>query len=236
MKEQSKSDEALEQPGAMTVPSAGWKIKAPAFAAVVLLVVLLWLLLQGQGMPQTLSAPAIAEWLTGLGYRGPLLLSAMMIIAVVVGPIPTLPISAASGLAFGIVGGTLVAATGALLGAMIAFWTARLLGRDVVCRYLPGNPLFARQQSQSFLFWAVFMTRLIPLFSFALVSYAAGVTSIRAWQFAAASFLGMLPMTVVFAGLGHTLEMHPVLTVSAAVFLLLAMTILPYYLNRHSDG
>lgn len=236
MKEQSKSDEALEQPGTMTVPSAGWKIKAPAFAAVVLLIVLLWLLLQGQGMPQTLSAPAIAEWLTGLGYRGPLLLSAMMIIAVVVGPIPTLPISAASGLAFGIVGGTLVAATGALLGAMIAFWTARLLGRDVVCRHLPGNPLFARQQSQSFLFWAVFMTRLIPLFSFALVSYAAGVTSIRAWQFAVASFLGMLPMTVVFAGLGHTLEMHPVLTVSAAVFLLLAMTILPYYLNRHSAG
>lgn len=236
MKQQSKSDEPREDPGAMTAPPAGWKIKAPAFAAVVLLILLLWLLLQGQGMPQTLSAPAIAEWLTGLGYRGPLLLSAMMIIAVVVGPIPTLPISAASGLAFGIVGGTLVAAVGALLGAMIAFWTARLLGRDVVCRHLPGNPLFARQQSQWLLFWAVFMTRLIPLFSFALISYAAGVTRIRAWQFAVATFFGMLPMTVVFAGLGHTLEMHPVLTVSAAVLLLLAMTVLPYYLNRRAVG
>ena len=216
------------------MPPLGWKIKVPVLATVVLLTLLLWLLLRGQGMPQTLSAPAIADWLTGLGYRGPLLLSAMMIIAVVVGPIPTLPISAASGLAFGVVVGTMVAAVGALLGAMIAFWTARLLGRDVICRYLPGNPFFTEQQSQWPLFWAVFMTRLVPLFSFALVSYAAGVTSIRAWQFALASFVGMLPMTVVFAGLGHTYELHPVLTVSAAAFLLLAMAVLPYYLNRRS--
>ncbi len=227
-----ESQNAVDEP--LLVPPPGWKIKAPVLATVVLLILLLWLLLRGQGMPQTLSAPAIAEWLTGLGYRGPLLLSAMMIIAVVVGPIPTLPISAASGLAFGVVVGTMVAAVGALLGAMIAFWTARLLGRDVVCRYLPGNPLFAEQRSQWPLFWAVFITRLVPLFSFALVSYAAGVTSIRAWQFALASFVGMLPMTAVFAGLGHTLEVHPVLTVSAAVLLLLAMTILPYYLQRRS--
>lgn len=218
--------------GTETVPPVSWKIKAPGFAAVALLVLLLWLLLRGQGMPSTLSASAIADWLTGMGYRGPLLLSAMMIIAVVVGPIPTLPISAASGLAFGILGGTLVAAGGALLGAMIAFHTARLLGRDVVCRYLPGNPLFADQQSQWILFWAVFLTRLVPVFSFALVSYAAGVTSIRAWQFAVATFLGMLPMTMVFASLGHSLEVHPVLTISAAVALLLAMTVLPYFL-RH---
>ncbi|MEX0738935.1 MAG: TVP38/TMEM64 family protein [Pseudohongiella sp.] len=232
MKQHNTPEEQTDAFDPVIAPPPGWKVKASASAIVVILILLLWLLLRDQGMPQTLSAPAIADWLNGLGYRGPLLLSAMMIIAVVVGPIPTLPISAASGLAFGLVGGTLVAAVGALLGAMIAFWTARLLGRDVICRYLPGNPLFARQQSQWLLFWAIFMTRLIPLFSFALVSYAAGVTSIRAWQFALASFVGMLPMTVVFAGLGNTLEMHPVLTVSAAVLLLLAMTVLPYYFNR----
>ena len=151
------------------VPPVSWKIKLPALAVVLLLVLLLWALLRNQGMPSTLSASAIAEWLNGLGYRGPLLLAAMMVIAVVVGPIPTLPISAASGLAFGIAGGTLVAATGALAGAMIAFQTARLLGRDVVCRHLPGNPLFANHYSQGVLFWGILLTRLVPVFSFALV-------------------------------------------------------------------
>ena len=219
--------------GTSAVPPMSWKIKLPALAVVVLLVLLLWWLLRGQGMPSTLSAAVIAEWLNGLGYRGPLMLAAMMVIAVVVGPIPTLPISAASGLAFGIAGGTLVSATGALAGAMIAFHIARLLGRDVVCRYLPGNPLFADHHTQGVLFWGILLTRLIPLFSFALVSYAAGITSIRAWQFALATFVGMLPMTVVFTGLGHTLEVHPVLTVTAAVALLLAMSVLPYYLKRH---
>ncbi|MFN2287193.1 MAG: TVP38/TMEM64 family protein [Chromatocurvus sp.] len=215
------------------VPPVSWTIKLTALAAVVLLVLLLWALLRDQGMPSTLSASAIAEWLNGLGYRGPLLLAAMMVIAVVVAPIPTLPISAASGLAFGIAGGSLVAVTGALAGAMIAFQTARLLGRDVVCRHLPGNPLFANHHSQRVLFWGILLTRLVPVFSFALVSYAAGITSIGAWQFALATFVGMLPMTLVFTGLGHTLEVHPVLTVTAAVALLLAMSVLPYYLKRY---
>ncbi|MGM0631549.1 MAG: TVP38/TMEM64 family protein [Pseudomonadota bacterium] len=225
-------EEQDTMPGPEAVAPVSWKIKVPGFVAVVALILLLWWLLQEEGMPATLSASAVADWLNGLGYRGPLLLAAMMVIAVVVGPIPTLPISAASGLAFGMFAGTLVAATGALVGAMIAFHTARLLGRDVICRYVPGNPIFTTPQSQSVLFWAVFATRLIPVFSFALVSYAAGVTTIRSWQFALASFLGMLPMTVVFAGLGHTLEVHPALTISAAIALLLAMSILPYYL-RH---
>ena len=41
-----------------------------------------------------------------------------MTMAVVVGPIPTLPVSATAGLAFGIVAGTAIAATDALLGAL----------------------------------------------------------------------------------------------------------------------
>lgn len=210
-----------------------WGFRTAVLLALAVLMLVLWVFLREMGMPASLSTAALSAWLEGLGAWAPVLLVGMMILAVVVGPIPTLPISATSGLAFGLVGGTAVAATGALIGAMIAFWAARLLGRDVACRYLKDNPLFGGEKSQNLLFWIVLVTRLVPLFSFALVSYAAGVTAISAWRFAAASLIGMLPMTVVFAGLGQSFRLHPVLSVLAAGIVLMAMMVLPYYLNRH---
>lgn len=183
-------------------------------------------------MPVSLSPDALSTWLNGQGVWGPVFLFLMMVLAVVVGPIPTLPVSAASGLAFGVLWGTLLAAAGALVGAMIAFSVARILGREALKKTLSANPVFASDGSQRLLFWMVFLTRLIPLFSFALISYAAGVTAIHGWRFAVASLLGMLPMTFVFAGLGNTFELNPFMTVAAAVAILVMMTLLPWYLSR----
>ena len=192
-----------------------------------------WWLLQILGIPANLSPDTLSQWLKSQGAAGPLLLMLLMTMAVVVGPIPTLPVSATAGLAFGIVAGTAIAATGALLGAMVAFWIARCLGREVVCKHFPDSPVFARDGSQRFLTIAILLTRLIPVFSFALISYAAGVTAIRAWRFAIATFVGMLPMTVVFAGLGNTFTLNPALTVAAGLAILTVMVWLPWSISRH---
>lgn len=192
-----------------------------------------WWLLQSLGMPADLSPEILAEWLGSQGATGPLLLMLLMMIAVVVGPIPTLPVSATAGLAFGILWGTAIAATGALFGAMSAFWIARCLGRDAICNRFPDNPVLTRDGSQRFLTISVLLTRLIPVFSFALISYAAGITAIKAWRFAIATLVGMLPMTVVFAGLGNTFELNPVLTVVAGMTILIAMIWLPWSISRH---
>ncbi|BEH12769.1 TVP38/TMEM64 family protein [Marinobacter shengliensis] len=191
-----------------------------------------WWLLQNLGMPTNLSPDVLSAWLGSQGAIGPLLLIMLMIIAVVVGPIPTLPVSATSGLAFGVVWGTAIAATGALVGAMAAFWIARSLGRDAICKRFPDNPVLAPDGSQRFLTIAILLTRLIPVFSFALISYAAGVTAIKAWRFAIATLLGMLPMTVVFAGLGNTFRLNPILTVLAGAAILAAMVWLPWSISR----
>ena len=195
-----------------------------------------WWLLQILGMPASLAPEALSTWLTSQGRVGPLLLMLLMIIAVIVGPIPTLPVSATAGLVFGVLEGTAIAATGALIGAMAAFWIARLLGREAICRRFPNNPVLARDGSQRFLTITIVITRLIPVFSFALISYAAGVTSIHAWRFALATFIGMLPMTVVFAGLGNSFTMHPALTVIAGVVILMAMVWLPWAISRKPDS
>lgn len=213
-----------------------WVFRLSFLAIVALVMAATWLVLRQLGMPASLSPAAISDWLNQQGMFGPLLLMLMMILGVVVGPIPTLPISAASGLAFGMVKGTAIAVAGAMIGAMIAFYLARVLGREVVQRKLEHNPVFSVNGSQRFLFVAVLITRLIPLFSFALISYAAGVTAIRAWRFALASAIGMLPMTFVFAGLGHSFEFNPLLTVAAAALILVVMSTLPWYLSRRPQS
>lgn len=195
-----------------------------------------WWLLQILGLPSDLAPKSLALWLRSQGAAGTLLLMVLMVIAVVVGPIPTLPVSATAGLAFGILPGTAIAAAGALIGAMVAFWIARLLGREAICKRFPNNPVLARDGSQHFLTVTILLTRLIPIFSFALISYAAGVTAIQAWRFALATLVGMLPMTLVFAGLGNTFELNPVLTVIAGLVILAVMVWLPWSLSHHPDS
>ncbi|MFO7788441.1 MAG: TVP38/TMEM64 family protein [Halospina sp.] len=192
----------------------------------------LWFLLRELGMPGDLSTGGMAVWLNAQGAAGPLLLMLVMVMAVVIGPIPTLPVSAAAGMAFGVVGGTLVASAGALAGALASFAISRFLARDLVRRKLGDNPLFQEQAPQKVLFWGVFVTRLVPLFSFALVSYAAGLTVISTWRYALATYLGMLPMTVVFVTLGRSFQVHPVAATIASAVLLVAMFLAPYYLQR----
>ncbi|MDQ7732177.1 VTT domain-containing protein [Halomonas sp. SpR1] len=102
----------------------------------------------------------------------------------------------------------------------------------MVYKRFPDNPLLASDGSQRFLALAILLTRLIPVFSFALISYAAGVTAIYAWRFALATFIGMLPMTVVFAGLGNTFTLNPVLTVVAGLAILAVMVWLPWFISR----
>lgn len=195
-----------------------------------------WGLLQVLGMPANLSPDTLAQWLGSQGAAGPLLLVLLMMIAVVVGPIPTLPVSATAGLAFGIGMGTVVAAAGALSGALAAFWIARCLGREIICRRFPDHPVLARDGSQRYLTLAIFLTRLIPLFSFALISYAAGVTAINTWRFTLATLIGMLPMTLVFVSLGNSFSLNPTLTVIAGLAILAVMIWLPWSLSRHPDS
>ncbi|MDW7747985.1 TVP38/TMEM64 family protein [Halomonas sp.] len=215
----------------MTIPTV-WAFRAGLITIVVVIMASIWWLLQGLGLPMSFSPSGIAEWFNSQGKLGPLLLLLLMMLAVVVGPIPTLPVTAAAGLAFGLLPGVLLSIIGAMTGAMIAFTLARLLGRDALRARLPTNPLFGIQGSQRLLFLTVLVTRLVPIFSFALVSYAAGVTAITATRFALGTVIGMLPMTLVFASLGRAFELHPLLSVTAAVAILAVMTLLPWYLHR----
>lgn len=80
---------------------------------------------------------------------------------------------------FGPVCGTIVTWTGAMLGAHLAFGLARCLGRSFVESMVPERhwaTVEAWSERRGGI--ALFLSRLVPVISFNLINYAAGLTSI----------------------------------------------------------
>src|SRR5699024_5485944 len=51
---------------------------------------------------------------------------------------------------------------------------------------------------------SILLARLLPIVSFDLVSYGAGLTSMRFWGFFIATGIGQLPATILYSYLGQT--------------------------------
>lgn len=169
----------------------------------------LWDLLFGRLIP--LRPEGIRDWLDSLGSLAPVVYIAAMTVAVVVSPVPSVPLDIAAGLAFGMLWGTVYTLIGAEIGAVVAFLIARRLGRPWLARRLsPGtmrriDALTARQGVKALLM------RLLPVFNFDWVSYAAGLTSMSLGRFALATLVGMTPPVVAIVAVGANLTERPLL-------------------------
>ncbi|MGB8713841.1 MAG: TVP38/TMEM64 family protein, partial [Onishia taeanensis] len=169
--------------------------------ALVVLLVVLGVWLYQAGLLQRETVMALAE---ELGIWGPPALVGLMILTVVVGPIPTMVVSVAAGMVYGPGWGFLISMVGALMGATLSFWIARILGQPVIERFTRSHLALCERCSDRLLFGVVLLARLIPVVSFALVSYGAGLTAMTTRRFLLATALGMSPMTFfyVMAGTG----------------------------------
>jgi len=195
----------------------------------------IWALTTYEPLVALLAPERIKELLDTAGPIGaPLLLMGLMALAVVVSPIPSLPLDVAAGLAFGPWLGTLYAATGALLGALVAFGLGRLLGRGFVERIAGGHISFCAHCSDRLLLGFVLLARLLPIFSFDLVSYGAGLTKMSPLWFAAATFLGMLPPTFALVAFGSAISLQSPLTWLLGAGLVAVFLLLPRWIEQHN--
>tara|TARA_R110002051_G_scaffold146786_2_gene219547 strand:+ start:20913 stop:21569 length:657 start_codon:yes stop_codon:yes gene_type:complete len=152
------------------------------------------------------SDPEVAKQLVAdLGIFGPIAVIGFMTAAIIFSPIPSAPIAIVSGMVFGHIAGAIYVIVGAETGAVIAFMIARSLGRDLLAQWFGDKVDAGLMGSQNALMFAVFISRLIPFISFDLMSYAAGLSALKFWRFAIATFAGIIPASLFLTHFGGAL-------------------------------
>ena len=150
------------------------------------------------------------EWLSGTvayirdaGTLG-LLLFALVYVTAAVCFLPGAVLTLGAGFAYGPVLGVLIVSPVSVLAASVAFLVGRFVARDWVGRRIGGDPRFAAIDDAiaDDGFRIVMLLRLSPLFPFSLLNYALGLTKVSFRDYVLASWIGMLPATVLYVYLG----------------------------------
>jgi len=143
------------------------------------------------------------DWVGQLGPWGPIIFIAIYILATVLF-VPGSALTLGAGAVFGVVWGCVYVSIGATLGATCAFLVGRYLARDAIARKIEGNERFATiDKAVADEGWKIVgLTRLSPVFPFTLLNYAFGLTQVKLRDYVLASWIGMLPGTVMYVYLG----------------------------------
>jgi uncharacterized membrane protein YdjX (TVP38/TMEM64 family) len=183
-------------------------------------------------MESYINTDLIKEFLSSSGGFAPLIYMIAMASAIIISPIPSLPLNIAAGALFGPFLGTAYSVIGALGGAVVSFVIARRLGRQVIERFTKGHVDFCTDCSDRLLTKIVFLSRLLPFISFDVVSYGAGLTKMSLRKFAVATFLGMIPLTFIYNYFGSVLVFSKGLTLILGFLLVMLFFLIPIWLER----
>jgi uncharacterized membrane protein YdjX (TVP38/TMEM64 family) len=193
----------------------------------------LYAIVQVSGLQEILRPERLTSVLTELGVAGPFALMGLMTLAVVVSPIPSLPLDLAAGAAYGPFWGAVYVLIGAEVGAIISFLIGRALGRDVLSRWLKNDITFCERCSDHHLIGLMIVARLVPVFSFDIVSYGAGLTKMSLKAFALATFVGMAPPTFALTYLGSAVMTVQWPLMLAGGLLVVVFLLLPKWIMNH---
>lgn len=180
--------------------SPGWRryTKPAAALAVILALFVLSRFFDVRGM--LLEA---LDWVDQLGWIGYLVFVLLYIVASVF-LVPGSILTLGAGAIYGLLEGFLVVSVASTLGATAAFIVGRYFARDWIARKIVGNEKFtAVDDAVGREGWKIVgLTRLSPIFPFTLLNYAYGLTRVSLRDYVLASWIGMMPGTVMYVYLG----------------------------------
>jgi uncharacterized membrane protein YdjX (TVP38/TMEM64 family) len=142
-----------------------------------------------------------------LGTAGPLLILVLALIHAVVF-YPAEIVDAAAGLVYGFIPALALMMVSWVLSGLVCFMVGRSIARPLLDRWL-GEARFERIEARierggpKVLIGA----RLIPIFPFSLVSYAAGAARVPPWRFVWTTAVGYLPITAISVYFGTQLDL-----------------------------
>lgn len=180
------------------------------------------------------TAVQLRDWATSAGPWFPLAFLAAHIV-VTVFPFPRTAFTLGAGLLFGPVLGIPLAVTAATISAVIAVLLVRAVGLrlDRAVRHPRIESVNARLRERG---WpTVLSMRLIPAVPFAVLNYAAGVSSVRVLPYALATLAGLVPGTAAVVILGDALtgNVNPLLVLISFCTACLGVAGLVYEVRVH---
>jgi len=142
-----------------------------------------------------------------LGVAGPLLILVLALLHAVVF-YPAEIVDAAAGLVYGFVPALLLMMCGWLLSGLVCFAVGRSVARPLLDRWF-GPERFERIEARIERGGAkaLIAARLIPIFPFSIVSYAAGAARVPTWRFVWTTAIGYLPITAISVYFGTQLDL-----------------------------
>ncbi|MCA1609827.1 MAG: TVP38/TMEM64 family protein [Thermoanaerobaculia bacterium] len=146
---------------------------------------------------------AFQAWISGLGPAAPLVFSAVYVaVALLIGPVWLLTLVA--GLTWGLGTALPLVSAASTLAAALAFLIARHFARAKVEAFARRNATFAAiDRAIERKGWRiVFLLRLSPVVPYGPSNYLYGVTAIRFWPYVLASWVGMIPVTLLYLTIG----------------------------------
>ncbi len=183
----------------MTVQAAlkrGWKLLAAMAAFAILAYAARHYHLQG-------LRRELLAWIAARGAWAPFMFILVYILASVL-LVPGEILTLGAGLLFGVVKGSILASFSSTLGATCAFLVGRYLTRDWVARRIEGNEkIRAINEAVGREGWKIVgLTRLSPVFPFNLLNYAYALTRVSLRDYFLASWIGMMPGTIMYVYIG----------------------------------
>jgi len=166
-------------------------------AAFVLILGMVFYLSKISGMFDNPTAEGLKEYIASCGVFGPIVYMTMFSV-IPAGSV----IAIAGGMAFGLYLGTLYTIIGAVIGATVAFYISRLLGRGVVEKIVKGKMRKVEDGIEKGGFLLILILRLIPIIPFNVISYGAGLTRVKYIDYMLATMFGIIPGVLVFTNLG----------------------------------
>ena len=143
------------------------------------------------------------EWIRGYGAWGPIVIFAVMIMQTLLAVVPSVLIMVVAVLAYGPFWGGVLAWSGLLVAASVAYSIGRALGPVTIDRLIGHK---TEQKVEHFVnrygLWAIVAARVSPALSTDAVSYVAGLVKMGPKRFIAATAMGTLPLTVLISYLG----------------------------------